>query len=107
MDSLFCCPLCGGTLQVTDSAYLCTHRHTFDRAAKGDVKLLPPNRKNSKEPGDDIDSLRARQRFLNAGFYAPLAERIAALATAYPVSEANRAIEDSASGRNIKTILVK
>ena len=105
MDSLFCCPLCGGTLQVTDSAYLCTHRHTFDRAAKGYVNLLPPNRKNSKEPGDDIDSLRARQRFLNAGFYAPLAERIAALAAEY--CPQNAAVLDCCCGEGYYTRVLR
>ena len=83
MESLFSCPICGGTLNITDSAYSCAAGHVFDRAAKGYVNLLPPNRKNSKEPGDDVDSIRARQRFLNGGFYAPLAERLRTLATKF------------------------
>ncbi len=76
MNSLFCCPVCGGVLDVGAQSYFCAQGHSFDRAAKGYVNLLLSNQKNSREPGDDADCLRARRRFLNSGFYAPLAQAI-------------------------------
>ena len=78
----FCCPLCGLPLTAAPDAYRCPSGHSFDRAAKGYVNLLLPNQKNSREPGDDPECLRARHRFLNAGFYAPLADKIGAWAAA-------------------------
>lgn len=76
MNSLFCCPVCGGVLDVGTQSYFCAQGHSFDRAAKGYVNLLLSNQKNSRDPGDDADCLRARRRFLNTGFYAPLAQAI-------------------------------
>lgn len=76
MNSLFCCPVCGGALEVGAQSYLCAQGHTFDRSAKGYVNLLLPNQKNSKVPGDDAECLRARRRFLHTGFYVPLARAI-------------------------------
>jgi len=52
-----------------------------------------------------VVDVKAYLAFLEA--HPELHERIAKLATAYPVDKANQAIEDSAAGRNIKTILVK
>ena len=82
--SLFTCPLCGGTLARTVHSYVCTTGHSFDIASEGYVNLLPANRKHSKDPGDDKNMVRARNRFLSGGWYAPLrdalAENIAALA---------------------------
>ena len=52
-----------------------------------------------------VKDVKAYLAFLQA--HPELHERISALATAYPVAQANQAIEDSAAGRNIKTILVK
>lgn len=83
MESCFCCPVCGQPLTVEPSAYHCPQGHLFDRAAKGYVNLLLPNQRNSPEPGDDRNCLRARQRFLNGGFYAPLAEQVCAWAAAH------------------------
>lgn len=87
MNSLFCCPVCGGVLDVAAQSYFCVQGHSFDRSAKGYVNLLLSNQKNSREPGDDADCLRARRRFLNHGFYAPLARAISQAALDYTVFE--------------------
>lgn len=52
-----------------------------------------------------MKDVKAYLAFLKA--HPELHEAISALATAYPVAQANQAIEDSAAGKNIKTILVK
>lgn len=76
MESLFCCPVCGAPLTVSEREYRCEHNHCFDRAAKGYVNLLPVNRKHSAEPGDDPESLRARRAFLQTQHYRPLADAL-------------------------------
>lgn len=83
MKSLFTCPVCGAPLEIDDKTYFCAQGHSFDRAAKGYVNLLLSNQKNSKEPGDDTESLKARRRFLSAGFYTPLATALGELAVEY------------------------
>ena len=79
MTSLFCCPICGQPLEREERSYLCPKRHCYDVAKEGYVNLLPANRKNSKDPGDDKDMVAARTRFLEGEHYAPLRDALAAL----------------------------
>ena len=80
MESLFSCPLCAASLERTDTGLCCPRRHSFDRAAAGYVHLLPPNRKHSKNPGDDKEMVAARSAFLDKGYYAPLCQALCELA---------------------------
>lgn len=79
MTSLLCCPICGQPLERMERSYLCPKRHCYDVAKEGYVNLLPANRKNSKDPGDDKDMVAARTRFLEGEHYAPLRDALAAL----------------------------
>lgn len=97
----FCCPVCGAPLTAEPHAYRCPSGHCFDRAAKGYVNLLLPNQKNSREPGDDPDCLRARHRFLSGGFYAPLAAQLGAWAAAHAPTHA--AVLDCCCGEGYYT----
>jgi len=81
MTSLFTCPLCRSALTRADSSYRCPQGHNFDIAAQGYTHLLPVNRMHSRAPGDDRGMAAARNRFLSGGYYAALAERLAALVT--------------------------
>ncbi|MBP7176965.1 MAG: methyltransferase domain-containing protein [Thermoclostridium sp.] len=74
--SIIKCPVCGEQLTQRQNAYVCEHKHSFDIAAKGYVNLLPSNRKNSKQPGDNKQMVHSRNQFLNAGFYAKLSDTI-------------------------------
>ena len=74
---LFCCPLCGEALRQLEKTLLCPKGHSYDIAREGYVNLLLANQKASKEPGDSPEMLRARRRFLNAGYYRRLAENVA------------------------------
>ena len=67
------CPVCEAPLAAGLRAFTCAHGHTFDRARQGYVNLLRPTRLH----GDPPEMLRARRRFLTAGWYAPLADAIA------------------------------
>jgi len=73
------CPVCQSPLQQEDKRLLCQNNHSFDRARQGYWNLLLPQRKRSKAPGDSAEMVQTRQRFLEAGHYAPLAEAIVAL----------------------------
>lgn len=79
MESLFCCPVCGGALEREEGRYLCPAGHSFDRAREGYVNLLPANRKHSQAPGDDGEMAAARTRFLEGGWYGPLREALCGL----------------------------
>ena len=76
MESLFCCPLCGGQLTYDEQSCLCPEGHCFDRGAAGYTHLLPANKKHSKNPGDDKAMVAARSAFLEKGHYSPLREAL-------------------------------
>jgi 23S rRNA (guanine745-N1)-methyltransferase len=68
------CPHCGEALELGVRAWVCPRGHSFDRARQGYVNLL---RAGVRARGDSAAMLRARRRFLDAGYYAPLADAIA------------------------------
>jgi 23S rRNA (guanine745-N1)-methyltransferase len=68
------CPLCRNPLAREDKTWRCGSGHAFDIAREGYVNLLPVQQKNSRAPGDNVDMVRARRDFLDAGHYAPLRE---------------------------------
>lgn len=70
------CPVCAEPLSAQDSRLGCSRGHSFDRARQGYWNLLLAQRKRSRAPGDNADMVQARQRFLAAGHYAPLAQAI-------------------------------
>ena len=70
--SLFCCPLCGGTLSRQDRSLICPKGHCFDLSKEGYTNLLPVGQKHAKFPGDDPGMVAARSQFLAAGYYLPL-----------------------------------
>ncbi|MGE0081929.1 MAG: putative RNA methyltransferase [Thiohalomonadaceae bacterium] len=72
------CPLCGHELHLDGHSLRCASGHSFDRARQGYVNLLAGN----PPPGtaDTAEMVQAREAFLAAGHYQPLAEHIAALA---------------------------
>ncbi|WP_447555475.1 putative RNA methyltransferase [Vreelandella sp. EE22] len=70
------CPLDGDPLTHVVGAWRCAAGHSFDIARQGYVNLLPVQRKRSNDPGDSKAMVAARQRFLNAGHYQPIAEAI-------------------------------
>ena len=88
MESLFCCPVCGGALTRETGRCRCENGHSFDIAREGYVNLLPANQQHSKAPGDDREMAAARTRFLEGGWYSPLRDDlcglIAALAPEHP-----------------------
>ncbi|SJM94243.1 23S rRNA (guanine(745)-N(1))-methyltransferase [Crenothrix polyspora] len=79
------CPLCATvlTLQPSSKYYACQNQHHFDLAKEGYLNLLPVQHKHSLEPGDSKQMLLARREFLEAGYYAKMAEAVAMMIAAY------------------------
>jgi 23S rRNA (guanine745-N1)-methyltransferase len=94
------CPLCASPLSVqSKQPWACDNGHSFDVAKQGYVNLLPVQFKNSLQPGDDKAMVQAREAFLNAGFYAPLIQAIAADINQYSANKNTiRAIYDAGCG---------
>ena len=70
------CPVCGEPLQLTDKQYRCLRNHSFDVARQGYVNLLTVQQKHSLNPGDTRQQVLSRREFLEAGFYAPIADTL-------------------------------
>ena len=74
---LFVCPKCGLPFKVGENNNLiCSAGHSYDRAAAGYYNLL---HSDGGIHGDNREMVAARRTFLEAGYYLPLAERVAAL----------------------------
>jgi 23S rRNA (guanine745-N1)-methyltransferase len=80
------CPHCGAPLAPADRVLACERGHSFDVARQGHVALLPPDGRIA--PGDSSDMVAARETFLGADHYSPLAAAIAA--AAQPVVRTDR-----------------
>lgn len=74
------CPLCGSKLTQQDNTCRCEKGHCFDVARQGYINLLPVQQKKSLHPGDTAQQVRSRRAFLDAGFYAPIAQALCDLA---------------------------
>ncbi|TGN39386.1 putative RNA methyltransferase [Marinobacter confluentis] len=74
--SALACPLDGNPLKPDSASWRCQAGHSFDVARQGYINLLPVQNKRSRHPGDSKEMVAARQRFLNAGYYRPVADAI-------------------------------
>lgn len=75
MVSMLCCPNCGQPLKKTDRTFCCPKRHSFDIAASGYCNLLLSSRSGDRV-GDEKQMVMARRRFLDRGYYQPLADAV-------------------------------
>ncbi len=86
------CPSCHEPLNHAEKQWRCDNNHCFDSAKEGYVNLLLAQHKKSQEPGDSKAMINARRDFLGAGFYAPLAIRIAELLIEHS-TDSNRSVQ--------------
>ena len=70
------CPICGLQLNSEGKRYVCAQNHSFDVARQGYVNLLVVQQKHSRNPGDTREQVLSRREFLEAGFYAPIAQAL-------------------------------
>lgn len=66
----------GFPLDMSGSAWRCARGHSYDVAQEGYCNLLLVQQKASRDPGDSKAMVAARHRFLEAGHFAPFAERL-------------------------------
>ena len=92
------CPLDGEPLTCTESAWRCTGGHSFDIAGSGYTHMLPVQFKRSRDPGDDKAMVAARRRFLNNGFYQPIAAAVNNAALLHCQAKENLSCLDSGCG---------
>ena len=92
------CPLDGAPLQRQGAAWRCASGHSFDIASQGYVNLLPVQQKRSRDPGDSKAMVAARQRFLEAGHYQPIAALLARATLAGVPPEATLSCLDAGCG---------
>lgn len=84
--NLLACPHCGGPLTRVDGSVACPSGHSFDVARSGYLGLLPGDARAGS--ADSPEMVAAREAFLEAGHFEPLAEALA--------EEAERALTDDA-----------
>ena len=82
-------------------AAVCKNRHTFDRSREGYYNLLLSG---GKDHGDNALMVGARREFLSRGYYRPLADRIAALASEH--TPRGGVLLDSGMGEGYYTELI-
>jgi 23S rRNA (guanine745-N1)-methyltransferase len=70
------CPICHSDLTPLVAAVRCGNEHAFDVAKQGYLSLL--HGKRPRHTGDTAAMISARERFLGAGHFEPLAEAVTA-----------------------------
>lgn len=73
------CPVCRADLILQNRHWQCENRHSYDQAKQGYVNLHVVQHKHSKSPGDTPEAVAARRRFLTAGCYQALQDKIVQL----------------------------
>lgn len=76
---MLACPVCRAPLVRAGRALRCAAGHGFDLARQGYVNLLSGT---SPHRGDTADMVAARDRFLRAGWYRPIADAVVSAAAA-------------------------
>jgi 23S rRNA (guanine745-N1)-methyltransferase len=71
---LLACPHCAGLLSRRDGSVSCAKGHSFDVARSGYLSLLPGDARLGS--ADSAEMVAAREAFLRAGHFDPLAEAL-------------------------------
>jgi 23S rRNA (guanine745-N1)-methyltransferase len=78
--ALLACPVCGDALADAGRSLRCGSGHNFDRSQAGYIDLLPPGHGASGVRGDVRAMVVARRRFLERGYFIPIADAVNTLA---------------------------
>lgn len=74
ISNVLACPHCGAALELDERTLRCENRHSFDVAKQGYVNLLGSAQPKNADTAEMVD---ARDRFLQLGYYSPIAEAVA------------------------------
>ncbi len=94
----FICPIDALSITEYNGVLRCENGHTFDLAREGYCNLLLVQQKASSDPGDSNEMVMARRRFLEAGFYSPLAEKVALIVNECSQNRNGFRVLDAGSG---------
>lgn len=83
MSFNFRCPVCGELLEEYNRTLKCVNNHCFDLAKQGYVNLLQSQKSSKKRHGDDTLMVKARQSFLEKGYYSCLCDGIIKMLSEY------------------------
>lgn len=72
----FKCPVCDLVLHEEGRTMKCPNNHCFDLAKQGYVNLLQSQKSSKKRHGDDTLMVKARQDFLEKGYYNNLCQEL-------------------------------
>lgn len=97
-DVLAClaCPICDGDLRLEAGCLRCRNGHTYDVARQGYANLLP----GGARPGtaDTAAMVAARDAFLAAGHFAPIADAVARAAVDATATGASGCVLETGAG---------
>jgi len=79
---------CLRPLVAQGSALACDRGHAFDRAREGYWNLLQPQDRRSDDPGDRLEALAARRRWLARGFALGLVQTLRSAVASLPLAGA-------------------
>lgn len=82
------CPVCAGPVRVGDDQVTCGRGHSFNIARQGYVSLTTG--RGGPGTGDSAAMVLAREAFLGAGHYRPVADAVSALAARCLATRADR-----------------
>ena len=74
--SILTCPVCAKKLSVSGNSYKCGRGHSFDISRSGYVNLLLSKHAGKTVHGDNKLMVQARRKFLETGYYSPLADAL-------------------------------
>ena len=105
MNTRYICPVCGLPLEETEKSCVCENNHCFDISSEGYINLASAKKTNTEISGDAADTCRARRRFLEEGFYRPLADKICSYLS--QLNEKNAFIIDAGCGEGYYSRVIK
>jgi 23S rRNA (guanine745-N1)-methyltransferase len=97
-EQVFGCPVCGQALLREDKTFRCWQGHVFDVARQGYANLLLAQHRRSKDPGYSREMIAARETFLQAGHYQPLADAVADAIISYLPDSTDPVVVDAGCG---------
>lgn len=95
------CPICKQRLIKNEDSYSCRKGHSFDASKDGYLNLLV--KQGHKEYGDTAVMLKARNNFLNQGYYKPLGDMLIQIISKKSIKH----MIDSGCGQGYYTDMVK
>lgn len=103
ISDLLRCPVCTSPVAVAGGSLRCRQGHSFDIARQGYVNLL--TRRPRGANADTADMVAARDRLLTGGHFAPLADRLAAVASQIAPPAARVAEAGAGTGYYLRRVI--